>query len=100
MPAILPADSVDAAAPSTSDLFLELLCADEDLLRAEFEAIVAAEWPSPPPDQPAESNIARQGPPGSSSSTRGRPAAPPSRPRHPGAGEGSRQRSPPADPRR
>jgi hypothetical protein len=96
MPAILPADSVDAA-PGTSDLFLELLCADEDLLRAEFEAIVAAEWPSPPPAQPAEGNAARRGPPRSPSSTRGRPATPPSRPRHPGAGDWSRQRSPPAD---
>ncbi len=30
------------------DTFLDLLCADEELLRAEFEAIVAAEWPRPP----------------------------------------------------
>ena len=28
--------------------FLDLICADEDLLRAEFDAIIAAEWPSPP----------------------------------------------------
>ena len=27
----------------------ELWCSDVDLLRAEFDAIVAAEWPVPPP---------------------------------------------------
>ena len=39
-----------AGRSGTSDLdaFLDLLCADEELLRAEFEAIVAAEWPRPP----------------------------------------------------
>lgn len=33
---------------STHDTFLELLCGDEELLRAEFEDIVAHEWPRPP----------------------------------------------------
>ncbi len=32
-----------------NEQFLDLLCADEALLRAEFDAIIAAEWPSPPP---------------------------------------------------
>ena len=36
------------SAASDLDAFLELLCADEELLRAEFEAIVAAVWPRPP----------------------------------------------------
>lgn len=30
------------------DEFLELVCSDEDLLAAEFEAIIAANWPGPP----------------------------------------------------
>jgi hypothetical protein len=33
--------------PSVEDQFLDLVCADEELLRAEFDAIIAAEWPNP-----------------------------------------------------
>jgi hypothetical protein len=40
------------ATRSTDEQFLDLLLADEDLLRAEFDAIVAAEWPGPPPGRP------------------------------------------------
>jgi hypothetical protein len=32
--------------------FLALLCEDEDLLRAEFEAIIDANWAEPPPGWP------------------------------------------------
>lgn len=32
--------------------FLALLCADEDLLRAEFEAIIDANWDRPVPQRP------------------------------------------------
>ena len=28
--------------------FIELVCSDEELVRAEFDAIVAAAWTSPP----------------------------------------------------
>ena len=28
--------------------FLDLLCSDAELLRAEFDSIIAAEWPDPP----------------------------------------------------
>jgi hypothetical protein len=38
-------DTVDAA-------FIELICNDADLLAAEFDAIIAAEWPTPPNDHP------------------------------------------------
>jgi hypothetical protein len=31
---------------SSREEFLALLCADEELLRAEFEEIIAAEWPT------------------------------------------------------
>src|SRR5688572_15123601 len=79
----------------TDEEFLELMCDDEDLLRAEFDAIIAREWPSrpPPADPPA-------GSPTPGPRERGRPAAPVlrasrGRPRTPGAGGRSRQRSPP-----
>ena len=39
----------DTAARTVDEQFLGLMCSDEDLLRAEFDAIIAAEWPSPPP---------------------------------------------------
>jgi hypothetical protein len=32
--------------------FVDLLCRDEQFLRAEFDAIVAAEWPRIPPVRP------------------------------------------------
>ena len=32
--------------------FVDLLCADDELLRAEFDAIVAAEWPGATPAEP------------------------------------------------
>jgi hypothetical protein len=31
--------------------FLDLICYDQDLLEAEFDAIIAAEWPTPPADR-------------------------------------------------
>jgi hypothetical protein len=37
------------AARTTDEQFLDLVCADDELLRAEFDAIIAAEWPTPPP---------------------------------------------------
>jgi hypothetical protein len=33
--------------------FLALVCADEELLRAEFEAIIEASWTEPPRSRPA-----------------------------------------------
>jgi hypothetical protein len=86
-----------AASPvraSQEEEFLALLCADEQLVRAEFDAIIAAGWPAPPPG------------PGSRMPARGGPPARPRRRfpdrsrqcrvRHPGAGGWRRQRSPPA----
>jgi hypothetical protein len=46
-PALQP-DSVEAAAVDVVDeQFLALICADEELLRAEFDAIIAAGWGQP-----------------------------------------------------
>jgi hypothetical protein len=42
----------DTAARTVDEQFLALMCSDADLLRAEFDAIIAAEWPSPPPTTP------------------------------------------------
>jgi len=45
-------DREDALSCASED-FLDLLCAQEDLLDAEFEAIIAANWPdAPPPPSP------------------------------------------------
>jgi len=51
MPQTRPPDSVDDLR-STEERFVDLLLADEELLRAEFDAIIAAEWPGPPPKLP------------------------------------------------
>ena len=40
--------ATDPHAAATPDGFLDLVCADEELVRAEFEAIIAAAWPRPP----------------------------------------------------
>jgi len=36
------------ATVDTDEAFLALVCADDDLLRAEFEAIIGASWPAVP----------------------------------------------------
>jgi len=72
--------------------FVAVLCADADLLRAEFDAIVDANWDASPPVPPA-----RSGGPG----RRPAPARPPRRSRRPapahrpGARGPVRERSPP-----
>ena len=80
---------------SEDEEFLALVCADEQLLRAEFDAIVAAEWPGPPPDAPGgRCDRERPGRPRT-----GRPArvtTPPGTCGHGRIGARRRQRSPPA----
>ena len=39
-------------AETVDEQFLALICAEEELLRAEFDAIVADEWPGPPERPP------------------------------------------------
>ena len=84
-----------SVAASVDEQFLDLLCSDEDLLRAEFDAIIAAEWPTPPTDDPAGDGVAghHQRPGGTRGDTR--VAAVPITPRHPGVGGWGRPRSPP-----
>lgn len=90
----VPADPVGAVL-GVDEQFLELMCADEELLRAEFDAIIAEEWAgSPPqPDPPAASSGAGPWPRGQRL-PRGCLATA-RRPHHPGADGWSRQRSPP-----
>jgi len=54
----------------TRDAFLDAVLHDEDLLRAEFDAIVADAWPEPPAPPP----------PAAPSTPGDRPAAPPASP--------------------
>ena len=78
------------------DEFLDLLCADEELLRAEFEAIVAAEWPRPP-DRRVVVRTQHVGADGDPASGRARTS--PSTPvvdRRPGVEDSARERSPPS----
>ena len=77
----------------TDEQFLQLIYADEDLLRAEFDAIIAAEWPSPPPVEPASAGA--DGRPGRGERRGHIGAPPPPRPPHTGVGARPRQRSPP-----
>jgi hypothetical protein len=51
MSRICPPDSVDDTR-SAEEQFLDLLLADEELLRSEFDALIAAEWPGLPPNLP------------------------------------------------
>ena len=51
MPQTRPPDSAEDTR-SAEEQFLDLLLADDDLLQAEFDAIIAAEWPGPPPNRP------------------------------------------------
>ena len=44
--------TVDRSVAPSADPFVDLICNDPDLLRAEFDAIVADEWPGPPERPP------------------------------------------------
>jgi hypothetical protein len=75
--------------------FLELICADEELLRAEFDAIVAREWEgSLPPAEPPVPSPGTGPQPRRHGLSRGCQSSP-GAPRHPGADGWGRQRSPP-----
>ncbi len=76
--------------------FLDLVLADDQLVQAEFEAIVAHEWDCAPPAESVGSPVGERFPVGPSCrrlvSSAPRPPGPlPG----PGKGEWSRQRSPP-----
>lgn len=94
MPQSTRADA-SALPPSVDEEFLQLLCAEEELLRAEFDAIIAAEWPSPPPTEPARGAGGQRRPHHPRLRCGDSVAAPPNQPRRPGIGGWAGQRSPP-----
>jgi hypothetical protein len=96
-PATTPAKA-DAAALSVDEQFLELVCGDADLLAAEFDAIIAAEWSDPPARHTGRSGSHRRVPPDDGRRRQTRRANQANRPRHPGVGGWARQRSPPPAP--
>jgi hypothetical protein len=88
----------DGTTLTADERFVELLCADEELLRAEFDAIIAAEWPSPVPAEPDRDADAERRRPRHRHCREAGSTTLPRRPRHPGVGGWSRQRSPPPTP--
>jgi len=85
----------DTTTRTVKDQFLDLICGDADLLAAEFDAIIAAQWPEPPGHSPGRGAAGRH--PGSSRARRAGDRVPGAvlQPRHPGVGGCARQRSPP-----
>jgi len=92
-------DEVEAAAvDEVKERFLALVCADEELLRAEFDAIIAAAWDQPTPPTRPRPTRRRPGPPAPrhrrvSGSAGGSPSQ-----QHYPAGEGRRRQRAPPDP--
>ena len=88
-------DADTDAGTATGEGFLDLLCRDPDLLRAEFEEIIAAAWP--PTRPPARGDRGPSRP--VHSAQHGLPARPRDRRRRryeQVVGRAGRQRSPPA----
>jgi hypothetical protein len=75
--------------------FLELLCADDDFVRAEFEAIIAAEWPDPPAEEPGRTPAAWPPAPARGRGVPVRGRGSPAWPRRPCIPAAAKQRSPP-----
>jgi hypothetical protein len=89
----LPRTDGSTATLGTDEQFLERVYADEDLLRAEFDAIIAAEWPSPPPVEPGSAGA--DGRPDRAERRGDIGALLPPRGPHTAIGARARQRSPP-----
>jgi hypothetical protein len=88
-------DVAVAAADQVEEEFLALICADEELLRAEFDALIAATWGQPrQPARPRRAGRPTPPPPGGPNREFARPAR--MRAQHdPGAEGRTRQRAPP-----
>jgi len=77
------------------DVLADLLRADDELLRAEFDAIVAAQWPTSPPGRGTAGPRPGGRPPGRPWSPEDRPGARPGRRGTAAVGPTTRERSPP-----
>jgi hypothetical protein len=80
---------------SIDEQFLALVCSDEDLLRAEFDAIIAAEWPDPPMDTSRRGGLERRRASGGHRLPASPLPAPSASPRRSGIGGRAWQRAPP-----
>jgi hypothetical protein len=80
-------------APTVDEQFVRLIFSDEELSQAEFEAIIAGEWP--PPVSPPIHEQAGAPTSDASHGTDAWVAGRVTRPHHPGIGGWARQRSPP-----
>ena len=82
-----------AVPQATKDAFVDLICSDEQLLRAAFDEIIAAEWPAPPSARrrPHQGDLPAGGEGRPGLVARRRPV----RSRRAGNDAGRRQRSPP-----
>jgi len=78
------------------DVFADLLRADEELLRAEFDAIVAAQWPTSPPGRGTAGPRPGGRPPGRLGFPEDWRSARPARRGAAAVGSVTRERSPPA----
>jgi hypothetical protein len=76
-------------APTVDEQFVRLIFSDEELLQAEFDALIAAQWP-PPTHEQAGTPVSDAGH-GTNAQAIGRAT----RPHHTGVGGWARQRSPP-----
>jgi hypothetical protein len=85
----------DPATWTVDEQFLDLICNDQDLLAAEFDAIIAAEWPGPPANPPGHGATSRHLINGAGRRVTARVRGAVSQPPHPGIGGWARQRSPP-----
>jgi hypothetical protein len=85
----------DTTVRTLDEQFLDLICNDEDLLTAEFDAIIAAGWPSPPANPPGRCTTGQHPTSGATRRAAARVGVLVSRPRSPGIGGWARQRSPP-----
>jgi hypothetical protein len=85
----------DATARTVQEQFLDLMCNDADLVTAEFDAIIAAQWPNPPADRPGRGAAGGHPVNPAARRTAANFAGPVDQPRHPGIGGWARQRSPP-----
>ena len=86
----------DLDAATLQDELLDLLCADEQWLQSEFDAIMAAEWPTVPSPPTAPPVGHRRTTPGHPSGDDTLP--PPATSRGPTLERWRRQRSPPPGP--
>ncbi|UQX89177.1 hypothetical protein M6D93_04025 [Jatrophihabitans telluris] len=82
-------------AQPVGEQFLGLVLADSALLAAEFDAIIAAEWPAPPAERPGRDAAGRHPVSGPTRRTADPVRGPGSGPRPAGIDGWVRQRSPP-----